>query len=152
MQRLSKAWWIPVLMLALPGSLAASPPMCSETAVDRFVRADLIVEGRLVAARREGVPGAWLSLAATFLVEETFKGDVANGRRIVVSRSCRNEPVPREFLGYPQGQTYCPGNEGPRVTGVDPSGGGPGRGPDTWILYLERTADPGTWHEIGRGA
>jgi hypothetical protein len=123
-----------------------------ETDVDRFVRADLIVEGRLVAARRKGAPGAWLYLDATFLVEEKFKGGVAKGRKIVVSRSCRNGPVPREFLGYPQARDYCPGSEVPRITGVDASGGGPGPRPEAWILHLERSIEPGRWHEIRPGA
>jgi hypothetical protein len=146
------AWWMLPLLLAIPGSLAASPPLCRETDVDRFVRADLIVEGRPVEARRSGLPGGWLGLEATFVVEAAFKGGMARGRRLLVVRSCENRPVPPQFLGYPQAQHYCPGSEGPRITGVDPSGGVPGARRDTWILHLARSADPGRWKEIGIGA
>jgi hypothetical protein len=118
------------------------------TAVDRFMRSELVMEGRLLEARRAGVPGGWLSLDATFLVEDTFKGQVTRGTRTRVVRSCWNQPAPRGLLGSPYADDYCPGDARPEITGVEPSGAEPGTRPDTWILYLERSADPGRWKEV----
>lgn len=110
----------------------------------------MIVEGRLVEARWTGAAGGWRSLKAWFVVEDTFKGGVAKGSRLLVSRSCHDQPIPKDQLGYPSVDNYCPGGYGLDITGVKPGGVAPDSRSETWILYLEKTLDPGILKEIQR--
>ena len=52
MARSWKPWLLLSLFLVVPGPLIASPPACRRSAADRLIESDLIVEGRLVEARR----------------------------------------------------------------------------------------------------
>jgi len=128
-----RLWLLLTLFLVVPSELPSSPPACRQGAVDLFMEADLIVEGRLVEARRSGAAGGWLSLKAWFVAEDVFKGRVARGQKIPLYRSCHDRPVPEHLLGYPYVRDYCPGY-GLNITGVKPEATEPDSRPQTWLL------------------